>query len=114
MIPEELERRIGQARQEVRLRDGREGGGAGICLEAEHSEMMQTTSSVLPASERRACAAVNEENLSAVLHTLFPGARLSTFLGSNRHVCGVCRVVGAGLHLSLPSFSGLLGLALLC
>lgn len=32
MIPEELERRIGQARQEVRLRDGREGGGTGICL----------------------------------------------------------------------------------
>lgn len=53
------------------------GAGQASADEAEHREMMQTTSSVLPASERRACAAVNEGNLTAVLHTfcfLAPGS----------------------------------------
>lgn len=45
------------------------GVGRASAYEAEHREMIQSTSSILPVGERRVCAAVNAGNLTAVLHT---------------------------------------------
>lgn len=66
MIPEELEKQIRQARQEVRMRVWVVGvGGA---REAENPERMPPTNPVVGVCERRARVPVNIGKLGAVLH----------------------------------------------